>query len=357
MKVGIITFHRAFNYGAVLQCYALQEYIRSQGHDVEVIDYHQRFIDNKYRPDFHLRKAMSLLFLGRLKQLKKYVYNYRRMKEKARFFPTFCAKFLNISEPCREMSIPQSYDRYIIGSDQMWGLHCYGGYDSVYWGDFKRPKESKLFGYAISANLKYHDSLSDDQIQSAVSRFDGISFREESIRNDIERTTGYHGEVSIDPTLLVDKETWNPLINADWSNERYIALYLLRAKGKAKETILAKADRYAKRNSCKVINLTPMKYSVEDFVSIIKYAQCVFTTSFHATVFSVIFNRPFYSFRLNDGHDGRYEDLLSSLQLEHHLFDWNRDMPVLTAEDDFNLQSNLQLFRKSSIDYLYRILH
>lgn len=356
MKVGIITFHRAYNYGAVLQCYALQEVIRSMGHEVEVVDYRQTYIENRYSPQISLKEIISFLTGFHLRGLKHYIKKKRLLKKNRLLFSSFSNKFLNVSEPITGMGIPPVYNRYIIGSDQMWGIHCTGGYDSVYWGDFNRPIGSKLYGYAISTNLNYHDFLTDEEVKKAVDRFDGLSFREKAIRDDIERITGVKGVVCIDPTLLTDSSIWNPMINNSWSKKKYVALYLLRCKKDSGEDIRAKANVFARSHGCDVIDLTFMNYSVEDFVSIIKFAQCVFTTSFHATVFSIIFNRPFYSIKLNDGSDVRYENLLTQLGLTNHLFDWRQELLPIGTEDDAFLKIQLSKLQIASFDYLNNIL-
>ena len=356
MRVGIITFHRAYNYGAVLQCYALQKVISSMGHEVEIIDYRQPYIEDKYSPKVSVSKVLSLLIGFHIGGVKQYLCKVRALKGRRKYFASFRYEYFRLSAPFSNLMIPQDYDCYIIGSDQMWGLHCTGGYDSVYWGDFKRPNNSKLFGYAISTNLLYHDFLTEEEIRKAVARFDGLSFREQTVRDDIEKITGYKGEVCVDPTLLSDPSIWEPMINQDWAKKRYVALYLLRCKSDSIALLREKAQEYAISHNCEVLDLTSMKYSVEDFVSIIKFSICVFTTSFHATVFSIIFNRPFYSIKLNDGSDVRYVDLLTQLELTDHLFDWKQELLPLKYEEDYVLNSKLEKYRKTSIEYLVNIL-
>ena len=83
------------------------------------------------------------------------------------------------------------------------------------------------------------------------------------------------------------------------------------------------ASRFSEK--CDIIDLSDMAYSVTDFISIIKYAKFVVTTSFHATVFSIIFKKPFYAFKLNDGRDNRYENLCEELNLSNRCINVNSD--------------------------------
>ena len=99
-----------------------------------------------------------------------------------------------------------------------------------------------------------------------------------------------------------------------------------------------------------------MDYSVVDFVSAIKYARCVLTSSFHATVFSVIMDTPFYSVKFNDGHDGRYVDFLSSLKLEEHIISLNTAKDEILKFDVDQILINLEELKKESINYLSKIV-
>ena len=147
MRIGILTFHRAHNYGAVLQCYALQEILKGKGHDVQVIDYHQPWIEDQY--DL-LSWNMFKRNTGSVSQLFKYVKGnlkkWMLAPEKAKNFRDFREQFLNLSLPCMDV-MPQGYDCYVIGSDQLWSLHCLGGeQDKMYLGGFDRPAGSRLVG-------------------------------------------------------------------------------------------------------------------------------------------------------------------------------------------------------------------
>lgn len=355
MKVGILTFHRAHNYGAVLQCYALQELIKSWGHDVEVIDYKQPFIEWRYSRHISIINTLRLIrhkqFASAVSNIKDFIAAPKRNI----IFTSFRESFLRC-RACNETQIPMIYDRYIIGSDQMWGLHCTNGYDPIYWGNFNRPSNSKLFGYAISANGDYRNLLTKEQIRKNLENFADISFREESIRDDIKTITGKEGRLSIDPTLLTNSSTWDSLINDEWKTKRFVVIYQIRRKKDAPKLLEKAASKYAHEHECKVIDLTQMNYSVSDFISAIKYAQCVFTSSFHATVFSIIFNTPFFAFKLNDMHDYRYASLLHTLELNSHLVEnvHNAEQPEYMNKD--KIQSKILTIQTESLEYLNSIL-
>ena len=166
MKVGILTFHRADNYGAVLQCYALQQAIGSLGHEVFVIDYRQPFIEKWYTKcirTFHLKYFLKLDLKDKwlyLSEKLKYdlLLRFKEHPLRRKEFARFRKSFLNLTVPCGN-DIPKDFDVFVIGSDMLWARECMGGkLDYVYWGEFNHANTSKIIGYAISttpASMEY----------------------------------------------------------------------------------------------------------------------------------------------------------------------------------------------------------
>ena len=154
MKLGILTFHGAHNYGAVLQCYALQEVLTKMGHDVYVIDYRQPYINEVYKIfSFQILKR-KMKNLGAVADYVRYnIFRASAIKKRREHFEEFTSKYLNLTLPCDAESVPVDFDAYIIGSDQVWSQVCTGGdFDDVYFGKFRRNEDSRVIGYAISSN-------------------------------------------------------------------------------------------------------------------------------------------------------------------------------------------------------------
>ena len=265
MKVGIITYHRAHNYGAVLQCYALQTVLAAMGHDAYVVDYRQSFIEKLYNPskiDLIIRhKTQPRALLGLIRV-------FISLHNKKRRFEKFCTKFLNLSQPCSSEDIPP-FDVYIVGSDQMWSIDCAGGsIDPVYFGLFNRPANSKLLGFSISSNKYSVERLGID-INFYLSRFDNISFREQFVTDSILHSTGKAFTVTLDPTLCADAELWDKVINEKWEKRKYVAVYhvLFRSSAEVYNKIKLQAERIAKIHGWDVIDLSSGVYDVQDFVS------------------------------------------------------------------------------------------
>lgn len=350
MKVGIITYHRAHNYGAVLQCYALQTVLAAMGHDAYVVDYRQSFIEKLYNPskiDLIIRhKTQPRALLGLIRV-------FISLHNKKRRFEKFCTKFLNLSQPCSSEDIPP-FDVYIVGSDQMWSIDCAGGsIDPVYFGLFNRPANSKLLGFSISSNKYSVERLGID-INFYLSRFDNISFREQFVTDSILHSTGKAFTVTLDPTLCADAELWDKVINEKWEKRKYVAVYhvLFRSSAEVYNKIKLQAERIAKIHGWDVIDLSSGVYDVQDFVSVIKYAQCVVTSSFHATVFSVIFSRPLFSIQLHDGNDSRYKNLLDSLGMTDALVDLDFSSEYPCKFDSAIIRRELTKLREPSLKFL-----
>lgn len=348
MKVGILTFHRACNYGAVLQCFALQEVIRNMGHYVAVIDYVDDYTNEAYKTtsSFMIRHNMMSL-----KSLLRYLIRIPSRAKSKKNFSDFVNKYLNVTQICNCNTIPQDFEVYVIGSDQLWGLSCLGGKeDPVYMGCFKHPECSKIIGYAISTNKASLETIGAEKLKRYSNNFYSLSFREQSNVNILTQLVGLRVHLNIDPTLLPNTETWNSLINDTWKERRYVLTYQVR--GAKDDLMRRKAKKLANKEDLMYFDMTNSFSSVTDFVSAIKYAQCVITTSFHATVFSLIFKKKFWAIVLNDGHDARYVDLLCQIGASETINDL--DFPVeLPPNLDYNkIDMNLRLIREKSLKYL-----
>lgn len=352
MKIGILTFHRAHNYGAVLQCYALQEVLKAKGHYVEIIDYRQSFIESLYKVQYHKRYivkcCLHFQFLS-LYNLYKDIIRPQLLRREN--FESFRKKYFKTTNKVLDDNFPNEFDAYVLGSDQLWSFYCTKKYEKVYWGDFVRNKNSRLIGYAISSVGDFSQYLSDKMVLDNLKRFDSLSVRETEIKDYFKNKYNFEVPVTIDPTLLTTKDTWKPLLNNKWCSERYVVVYELRILS-GENFVLKRAQEYASMRDLKLINLSDMSYGVDDFVSIISSAEAVFTSSFHAVVFSLIFKTPFWAFDLGDGKEIRYTNLLKLLGLQEHIVNKLSCLGEIPVLDASKIDANLESLRKESIQFL-----
>lgn len=357
MKIGILTFHRAHNYGAVLQCYALQEVLKGMGHDVEIIDYRQPFIERLYKVKLAKRFLLKCIIKLKTKDIWSYFLStYVPLCKRAKHFHNFLSKNFTISKQISEDDGIFGYNAIIIGSDQVWSYYCTKRYEKIYWGQFKHDIDAKIIGYAISSSLDIANQVSDDIVKENLKSFHTLSLREKSLADYIFKHYKTRYPTSLDPTLLTNENTWSALINSKWSKRNFVAVYELRIHEREDNFVLSKAAAFAIQNNCDVIDLSEMFYSVEDFLSILKYAKVVFTSSFHAVVFSLIFNTPLYAFDLKDGKEFRYTDLLKSLDCDDLIVTNDSDTNTIPLMKKNIIQSNLKILQRESFDFLQNSL-
>lgn len=331
MKIGILTFHNAHNYGAMLQCYALQQYLISEGYDAEVID---------YRPDFYKKQYSENRFIDCLgknpfRWFNNIYYNYYLHNKRCHSFEHFHEKYLIMSKERNCQIIPDTYDAYIVGSDQIWNPNLTNGFQKVYFCLFGNKQSNKKYiSYAPSMEI---NNLSREQIiflKNALKNFNSISVREKSLINLLQPLTNLPITQVCDPTLLVDINVWEPMAKKRLIKDSYIVLYQIRESEIARNL----AKKIASQNNASIVELTARidkkincKYqtaSPTEFVNYIANAEYVITTSFHGTALSVIFNKPFYSVSLGDNFDSRSISFLKSLQLEDRIISQQDDIII-----------------------------
>ena len=352
MKIGILTFHRAHNYGAVLQCYALLQCLKGLGHDVWTIDYRQPFIEQAYRA-FDMRRWLGMA--ARLqKQSLSYLYRYPARQAQKYYFERFVGSHLHPTPACTADTIPQDFDAYIIGSDQLWNWEYVGNrVDNVFLGQFTRNASGKLYGYAISSNRRSLEAVGAQALKQVIARFDAISMREDSVSKAIHNLTGSMPSVCCDPTLLTDASTWEAITHDKYRNRKYVLAYQVGRPRGSRTLLFSKAKALARELRCETIlvDMASARLSVEDFVSLFKYARYVVCTSFHGTAFSLIFERPFYVLQSLRDTDDRFAGLLRCIGAAERCVRPDASLEPLPM-DYTPIRRALHSYREQSLQFL-----
>ena len=357
MRVGIITFHRANNYGAALQCYALLQLLTKLGYNTEIIDYRQPVIESMYKP---IRWNVICQGLTRPRLLGGYLLKvlpatFKEATKKAVGYKHFRQKYFRTTYPFSKASdIPQDFDVYLVGSDQMWSIDLYcGSIDRVYFGDFPHPAKSRIVGYAISATLESLNKVGNNALRKTVDRFAELSFREQAVCDFVEQMTEVRGRVDLDPTLLINKEDWVSLCSYKQKVKgKYLLTYFMH-EGAKDDTFKSQINQLAKKMECRVVNIHDIACAPDEFLSAIRYAQCIVTSSFHAVVFSILFNKTFYAINTHNGREIRYETLLRSLGLLDQYIESEQMVNLSREKINYSLaMSRLEQLRQESIKYL-----
>lgn len=339
MRIKTITCHDVCNYGASLQAYALQQYLQELSNEVEIIDYLPAYkpprhaMTNFYNSGNAARVyriapwlRLPMAFVQNLDQLK---YQRRR-----KAFAAFKKNYLQVSacvytcnaemtEGCPPHPVAQlDADLYIAGSDQIWNPHYGNGTDPAYYCSFVGDSR-RCISYAASFGLSVLPDADIPFVKEHLKNFRSLAVREKT-GVAIAETLGFKATQVVDPVLLLSREEWQQICAPRAEAADYLLVYDFLQNVPQVE-ILAK--RIARSEGLWIISLNddkPCRYAdknvnnagPQEFLSYIRHARHVLCTSFHATAFSVIFGKDFYTFPMK-GHknSSRMTDFLSSVDL------------------------------------------
>ena len=358
MRIPIFTFHCANNYGAVLQCYALQEYLKSLGHEAYVIDYRPDYVVRRYKV-FSRRNWIVRDFKKTIKKLLSEPYLCIVRYKRNRGLESFIKSRYNLYPYSADKSV---FDAIVLGSDQIWNPNLTGkSFDEVFFGkDF----HCKKISYAASNRSECLSSAEEAFYSKHLAELDGIGVREKTLQALLQPLTTKKVHLNVDPTLLSDKSWTNKLNLTKPLDAEYVMLYEVTRHQKNR----CLAMEYANRNKYSFVELTGAlalsvrhtKYldqtaSPEKFLSYLKYAKCVFTTSFHGTALSILFEKEFFYIRQYTSSDLRIESLLEVLGLKDRILD-RGEMPQAVPIDYNSIREKVEIFRKDSVLYLKEAL-
>lgn len=337
MKVGILTFHDAHNYGAVLQAYALKRYIQKLGYEVKVINYHHETIPDGFpKEDNEKRWNKFNKFINELIDDEERVYT----KE----------------EELEELDI----NFWICGSDQIWNTEITRGFNKGFFLDFKT--NGKKISYAVSMGIPELPNEHEEQFKESLNNLDDISVREETLKQYAERFIDKRIERTLDPTLLLEEEDYDNLLLENKYGD-YVLIYALGPD----ERLTTIAKKVAEEKGIKLIELNDKKQEdyfceqiseagPEEFLTLIKNAKAIITNSFHGTIFSIIFKKEFYTItRLN--RNARMENILKIVHMEDRLIDKVEDINKVKEQDFEKAFEELNYEKQSSKNFLKKALH
>lgn len=363
MKIGIVTYHRALNYGAVLQCMSLYSALKRLGHDVEVVDYRPEAIE-AYRMYFrwkdfkkcrgiiaklrYLFSCMTLI-VSRFKTVSKF---NRFLKDNIKL--SSVVSFVN--------DAPKYYDVVFFGSDQIWNPAINEGIDQIYLGQM--PKDhAKFYTYAVSmGRLDLFKGKVEEEYRKYISSFDRLSVRETSLQAFLKEKLGRDSTVVCDPSLLITKEECEAMAVKP-KDEGYVLLFILDGNPDA----LGFANRIANQLGKKVIRIGAVqnpfhRYHCEvcaelspaEFLGYIQYADCIVTNSFHATSFSLIMQKNFYTILRKNNND-RAKTILGVAGLENRLADAKAHVEFKEINYQ-GIRERLEKYKESSMEWIQKCL-
>lgn len=353
MKIGILTYHRAHNYGALLQAVALRLALIDMGNDVYFVDYWPKYHERKYMlfswyVFTHSGKKGAWLYLK-----DRFLSFHDRMKRIAHF-----RKFIkeHIEPHC--LGTNETFDLLIYGSDQIWRKqHQTKNYNSTYFG-VNNIKAKRNISYAASIDNLPKSEKDKNTFFQLVSHLDKVSVRETPLL-DLLKVNGFNKAVlSLDPTLLISSALWrNEIKEERLIIEPYLLYYNLLENSFDDSDIV----NYAKERGLRLVTIYGAAVPNADsnfttcgpdvFLNLIRFADFIITSSFHGLAFSLIFQKQFYSaFKIRPL---RGESLLKSLNLSNRLLKPGSKIPRDQEKIDYSqVNAMLDEIRKNSIEYL-----
>lgn len=372
MKIGIITITDGANYGNRLQNYALQKVISSMGYDVETL---QRRTD-KDKTNVQKLKWIMKDVIKTVVGKKNTQVLYRKRK---RLFEEFNAKYINfsdytLSDNNAPAGIEDKYDYFVCGSDQIWNARF-----GIVKCDIKNylayfAKPGQRIAYAASFGTTDVAPGYETLFSSELEQFKSIGVRELSGTNIVKKLTGRNDvQTVLDPTMLLEKQEWKNLEKKPVfiTNEKYIVTYFL---GGRSELIEKQINLISERYESRVVNLDIeflSDNSIDDrasylctpneFVWSIEHAECVLTDSFHATVFSILFGKPFLTYQRACAEQGndmgtRIDALLSMFELSDCKDNLNSPKKMPEKYDDAAVNRVLDTERQKSMNFLKKAI-
>lgn len=360
MKIGILTFWKTEdNYGQLLQCYALQTYLQSLGHDTFLV---RTTNGREYNPTLKEQLKEKIRIVYRLLPYPLYlikrtfcsgIYTLTHGKFRKRTinlgFEQFRQEFLNCTPiyTLEELqTAPPQADAFIVGSDQIWNTN-----DGIYYLSWAQEKTRKI---AYAASFGGCNSLPNEaMLEKWLKRFDHVSVREQSGINICSKAKRNDALCVVDPTMLLEANDYRRIVSKEHPQEKYLFIYFLGTR-----TIInwKEIHAFAKNKGLKIIYVASQgqedkfkhtKANIHQWLSFIANAEYVITNSFHGTVFTLLFGRKFMTYpvtgvaiKMND----RITTLLNPLGLEHHIYTKN----ICNIEEDIDYNKVHSIMKKNS---------
>lgn len=351
-KVGLLTYHHTTNFGSLLQTFALYKTITEIGHPCEIIDYRNEVVEQ--------REFIKKIYQCRsLREIKHHLQYSQFRRKKAKEFALFlCDKFDVSSKIYYKNNISEAnarYDCFVIGSDLVWDFSI-NGHDTTYMLDFVENGKGKV-AFASSVGEIWHGTEMRE-VENLLIRFDAIGVREYAIQNKLNELLNRTVDFVCDPTMLIDPDEWETMASNRIIQEDYVLCYMSNDG----LTMYKDAVEYGEKHGLPVYlisydwvpnNMRAIRpYRVEEFLSLIKHADTVFTASYHGMLFSLYFNKNFYYY--NRGWKERMKSISNYLGLsdrEH----WTPDKGEESI--DYSLiNSRMEKFREESKSKLAKYL-
>lgn len=353
--IGLLTWYKSLNHGAVLQAYASQKFLENYGYSSALLDYDRQVKVMEVSKDKFKRRASYLNLNHLIMKLKLKKWN----EQKGEMFAEFEKKYLNTGKMYYEY---ENINNVMVGSDMVFDF--YEGYNPFMYG--KNINSNNIFSYAACFGYTTEELFDNfnkrNEIIELINKMSGIGYRDSNTYNILKNKCNVEKATkNIDPVLLYgfdrEKKEWN---DKGWKNENYVLIYSYQSNlNKGKEVKYIK--KFAKDNNLKIISVgyfhawcdKNINADPREFVELFSNAKYVITDTFHGLVFSIIMNKQFALIVRNNSF--KVLDLLKELNVSYDVNDSveKRLDDMLKCKINYNeINSIVSELRNKSSNYL-----
>ncbi len=302
LYTGLITFHFAHHYGAQLQAYATMRVLQQLGTSCEIIDYrlpHTTRTNRLFKASGSARDLVSNLHTA---------LHYPAFRRRYRRFEAFVRDHMTLS-PQRYESFDAleagcpPYDVYVAGSDQIWNPFIFQDkqFDKAFLLDF--TQQGRRIAYAPSLGVPELPDPLAEELKTFLSPFSALSVREKRGQVLLRQAVGREARVVLDPTLLLTGAQWGDLAAPPKQTTPYILCYFVSEPGE----VVPYAQALAAQTGYPIVQLAGARRKIpgadtvifdagpREFLGLLQHAAYVCTNSFHGAVFSLQFQKPFFT--------------------------------------------------------------
>lgn len=368
MKIGILTLPLHTNYGGILQAYALQTVLERMGHEPVHFNKSQKIPLIRARLLISIPARIIMKYVLRKKDVRVLAEKYYNevydiiSKNTQQFIDQYVkTRVIRSFSDIKDFE----YDAFIVGSDQVWRPKYFMSIEDAYL-KFAAKWECKRVAYAASfgTDIWEYTEKQTNECKSLIKKFDAVSVREYSGVKLVDMQFNVKAIRVLDPTMLLSSEDYNAFVSTnDEQGQPYLLVYILdmtKEKKEIIEQISKKCQLKIRYNSSLVENSKAsinerIQIPVGDWICNFKNASYVFTDSYHATVFSLIYNKPFLIYGNKKRGLSRFKTILDITGLQDRLFLDSSDFSQSKIDMNVNwdiINKKIEIEKRKSLDFL-----
>ncbi len=353
MKCSIITIHHIHNFGSIFQAYSLYRFLEQNGYDTEIIDYRPGYYE------YGRNKIRTLV--GRVLNLRPYVLRKRKFENFIKCKDKLSDRTFGSADELEKYYRGKD-NIFISGGDQLWNNYHPCGNDRAYKLSFS-DSENKI-AYGTSMGRDNFDTSELEQLARETKGFKKIMLREQSTVEQLARYADAPICHVIDPVGLIDKEEFVKLAVKPDIKEPYAVMYLADSG----ELLDGAIEILSKKMGLKIVHICGFKKKCycdhfekdvgpEEILGYILNADFVLSASFHATMFSLIFNKQFASLLPGENTNARINDILNYVGLGDRIIHSTDELDRLEMKIDYtNANAVIEDFKTRSKNELTEAL-